>query len=330
MNTVKRRSMVLPFLIIVICGGALIAGLLRGRPDGGLFAAGSAGDKEHSTSVKAEGIDSLDIGWINGGVEIRAADGDEIKVTEYSNKNLNKKDMFYTEVKGGVLSVNWRKSSVKNIIGINLLKKDLLVELPRKLAENLESLDCGTVSGSIDAAELRSGKMEFSSTSGGIDIESVSTEKLDITTVSGHINVSEAQCSKIGMFTTSGSIAVDGIESEDMDFTTVSGSVEIDGSFSGQIDGSTTSASVDIETDVCPERVDLGTVSGHFRLAVPDGTGFTAKYSSVSGSFNSDFPTVSEKNGDNKTEVYLDGKSRFDFSSVSGGIEIAESRAVKN
>ena len=321
MNNVKKRLPVLPFLIIVICGGFLISWLIH-RPDAGFFAIGSTGGKEHSTAVNTEGIDSVDIDWISGKVDIRTTDKKEITITEYSRKNLDAKDMFHAEVRSGVLKIDWRKSLVKNFFGINWLKKNLVVELPKELAENLEVFECSSVSGGIDARGLGSGKMDFNSTSGGIDIDGINTEKLDITTVSGHIKISDTVTEKIGFFTTSGGVGMEDIEAEDIDFTTVSGSINIDGSISGKIDGSTTSASVNIDTEVCPERVDLGTVSGHMRLAIPEERGFTAKFSAVSGSFSSDFATTSSKSGDNRTEVYLDGASSFDFSSVSGAAEL--------
>ena len=66
------------------------------------------------------------------------------------------------------------------------------------------------------------------------------------------------------------------------------------------------------------KNVDIGTVSGGITLGLPENDGFNARYSSVSGRFNSEFPVeMSGKHG-----IYKNGDIEISLGTVSGGIKI--------
>ncbi len=127
-----------------------------------------------------------------------------------------------------------------------------------------------------------------------------SAEELTVNTVSAGINAESLLATEAEFQTISGDIRI-----SDMDFDSVAvNSVSGDTLLFGKLHKS----------------ADIDTVSGYTMLALPEDTGFTCEFSSISGSFYSVYPTTSE---DGKY-VCGDGSVEIDADTGSGNLNIEQ------
>ena len=141
-------------------------------------------------------------------------------------------------------------------------------------------------------------EVRVNNVSSDVSADSIECADLVIDNVSGELSVSNAECDMLCVDTVSGDVDAAGSVAT-LEFETVSGNLKLN-------DG------------IMPSRVDFDSVSGNAILCMPEGDGFAAKFDSVSGGFECDFPTV--KN-DGKY-VFGDGSGIYSFESVSGNITV--------
>lgn len=141
--------------------------------------------------------------------------------------------------------------------------------------------------------------------------------ELDIETVSGETSVSNITVNEFEIEKVSGRLVTDNLVAQKVDFNSVSGSTDLKGSFNS-IDGNTVSGSVEIDSLICPNRVDIESVSGSTTLVIPENDGFTAESNRMSGGLKTDF----ESQSTGRTLVYKNGGAKFRFEGVSGSVTI--------
>jgi len=133
------------------------------------------------------------------------------------------------------------------------------------------------------------------------------------------------QLNNIDVESVSSGVFVKEITSRSFDCETVSGNLNLTGSFY-EADFSSVSGNVLITDYTAPRSVDLSTVSGDCRLAVPaDISGFRIEYETVSGDVTgNDFYIDGGVTIGEGKQVYGDGSAEIDFSTVSGNFEISK------
>lgn len=125
----------------------------------------------------------------------------------------------------------------------------------------------------------------------------------------------------------SANVNIEGINAREINIETVSGNLNATGNFV-DIDRDSVSGNSNITTTNVPTKVDSDTVSGDFSITVPESiSGFTAKTTTVSGSFNHKgfdnlTSVTTDKKGRNGVFTYGDGSTEMDFDSVSGDFRI--------
>lgn len=281
-----------------------------------------AGSNRYEYTWSTEDVDSISINWMNGAVEVKPIAGSEIKITETSDRALAEKDRLTLNQSSGELDIKWNN----DLFTIELFqnwKKNLVVEIPEELAQQLESVSCKNTSGKLSLSGLTAQEMEATSVSGGVSVERTTAKTMDIFSTSGEIVLSQVNAEEMGAHNTSGSIAAQAVTAKDGDFTTVSGGVKVAGEIT-ELTGSSVSASVEAELSNCPESIDFSSVSGSVTVTIPENAGFRAEYSSVSGSLSSDFPLVGG-GGKSGEVIYGNGGADFQFASTSGSVDIKKS-----
>ncbi len=168
---------------------------------------------------------------------------------------------------------------------LNVPSKTLTVRLPKSIA--LNTLDIESVSARVS-----------------VNASGMTIPALDIESVSGRVDISILRADSLAL-------------------QSVSGSVYLTGAFRS-IDLESVSGSAHLMLTETPERLRTESVSGNVEITVPEGSGFTAKLSSVSGSITCDFGERKSR----KEIVVGDGHVRFDFDSVSGGVRIFQSAVI--
>lgn len=121
--------------------------------------------------------------------------------------------------------------------------------------------------------------------------------------------------------TVSSSVTVIGLQADEMDIETVSGGISLDGTAVGELDCESVSGETEVIGTIT-RSASFDSVSGGITLSLPQDTGFTAEFDSVSGKFTSDFETTKQD------DEYRCGPGGIDlsFETVSGNVKILVAR----
>lgn len=272
-----------------------------------------------------EAVEQVEISWVDGPVTVGRSPDGNIYLTESARREIGEEDAMSAAFSGGKLTVRWdgqwfRRWINWSIFNFGRSSKELEVLLPGDGA--LEDISVSNTSGDV-AVEGFSGKeMSFSSTSGDLRLEGLTAEEqLNASTVSGDIMLDGVRAGELDISTTSGSLEMDAMEAETANISTTSGECVYSGR-AKELHGSTVSGEMEFALAECPAQAELESVSGDVSLGLPDNDGFTASYSSVSGSFDSEFPTTGDKGKHGGTAVYGTGSAKLRFNTTSGEMEI--------
>lgn len=156
------------------------------------------------------------------------------------------------------------------------LDKQLTVLLPDSLRP--ESIRVASASADVQTDGLTAGAFSIDTASGNADLRIASVDQLVINTVSGKVDMDCEQMNEL---------IVD-----------------------------TVSAGLNLRLARTPDRIDVNAVSGSVTISLPDGAGFTADVSTVSGDVSGSLPT--KHHGSQYTSG--DGRCRIQISTVSGNI----------
>ena len=271
-------------LCIAVAGvlmGGRISDLRNTYYDGREWHHGDALDGSYTGGeirVPAEDITALDIDWVAGDVKIMVTDGEEIVVTEHADRGIPAEYALLLEA-DNTLRIRYSN----DVWGIDMPEKDLMVLLPRTVAENLTAVDLSGVSADFAVGKLTvRDAFSFDTTSGKLEMQSMNAPQAKATVSS------------------------------------VSGNVELDGSFR-EVKAGSTSGEIDLMLRNAPAAVEVSTVSGEVDVELPAGTGFTLDYSTVSGELECDFPLTKSVDG---KYVCGDGACRMEIGTTSGSLSV--------
>lgn len=266
-------------------------------------------------------VGKLEIQWVRGPVEIVPWDGDWVNVTEYSKQPLSPdQQLELTVTDGGSMRIRWTRDR-KFLSGFRL-SKYLLVQVPAALArEGLEKCKVENVSGSVRMAEVSGEDVSLGTTSGRIEARGMRCGKLKLASVSGCVQAEDIQAGQLEAGTTSGQIEAMGFGCGRVRLNTVSGHIRAYGN-GEEIKAKSVSGRVSLRTQLPPEKVKLESLSGHVSLDLPENSGFTASFETMSGSFSSQFPVGGDLGGKSGKAVYGDGGIGISLHTLSGRIEI--------
>lgn len=185
-------------------------------------------DNEYSESgeyaVSAEGISSLDIAWIAGGVDITPYNGEVISFSETSREDLSARSALRYGVEDGTLYIQYCRSDAND-----LPAKELTVLVPESLASGLGELSVSSISAAVDISGLEAGTARLSTISGSV-FYSGGADILYVSTISGGVRLApDATPQNILADTVSGNVEL-ALSDEDwtLNFSTASGAFTSD------------------------------------------------------------------------------------------------------
>lgn len=199
-----------------------------------------------NAELEAKNVNRVVIDWVSGSVTVEAYDGDTISVSEPEQRE--QADQLRWRQKGDTLTIRYCAAMNLNVSG----SKDLVVKLPRELAENLRYLQIDTVSAEAYVSEITAGELQFDSTSGSMNAEG-NVQILDVDTTSGGLV-----------------------------FTGTANAVELD----------TVSGDYSVSFTETPDALSFDSTSGNLTMMLPAKRGFEVEHDSVSGDFKCDFALV--------------------------------------
>lgn len=220
-------------IVGIVCAFSWLGGAFDASKTDG---ADQSTDKNYasSASVSPSEVDSIQIDWINGNIDIEYYDGNEIKFSESGGNAKNK--MCY-KIDGRTLEIDqfdekkYRGGTFRN------LEKDLKVQLPK--GYSMSNLSFEIVSANIDADDIDTASLDIETVSGNAEISfSKQIRDIDVESVSGDVNLSVPD--DISGYTVSKDSVSGSFKAEDfgnatdfgdrqttIDFESVSGNLEI-------------------------------------------------------------------------------------------------------
>lgn len=255
--------------------------------------------KSGNTELNGESVQNLEVDWIAGNVDTITHDGPTIVVAESGSGALEEKYRLHYYLDNGVLRIKFVKSGLGKINKRVLEKseKRLLIKLPKD--KNLDKLKVNTVSADSNLESFNPKNIIFNSVSGDLISNLTSPmESFVVNTVSGDINING--------------------EVEKVEFDSVSGGLKFEGTVE-KVSLNTIAGEMKINDSGHLKHLDMNGISGDCIIVLPEGTGFEADLSSVSGSINCDFTITTIKKNLIKSG---DGGCLIKVSSVSGDLNI--------
>ena len=261
----------------------------------------------------AGGIRELSMRFVDENITVIPTDDDVIRVEETSDHTIKSEDVMHYGVKNGELVVQSGRNG--RVFGwADSYQIDVRVMIPRSFTG---SVDIETVSGRLTAGETNAASALYGTTSGDISIDGGTHKELRADSVSGRIAVGNVQASKLRADTMSGDIEARGIFGE-VNVDSTSGSIRIEAEGAREIDVDTTSGGTEVECTKTErlEKISADSVSGDVRIALPEGSGFTLRFDTVSGSQGNDFAMRNNTYGDGRIEIKVD--------TVSGALRLQQ------
>lgn len=243
--------------------------------------------------VSADTVDSIDLNWAAGDIIITTHDGDDIIFVESAQRALQENEKLTYQVSANILQINFRERTTGIIFGIGrrLPPKNIEIQIPQTLSDNMGFIDINTVSGSVN-------------------VDSISSQHLSCNSVSANLTIS-GHYRRVSVETVSADIVVrNTAENATAHANTVSGNVSLRGGYD-IVTINTVSGDAMVVSSVVPETLEMTTVSGNTTIMVPAGEQISINHSSVSGRLTLDLPVSMTDRG-----------ARFTISSVSGDTHV--------
>lgn len=134
--------------------------------------------------ISTDGIENIDVEWVNGNIDVQVYDGDTIYIEE--STSVNNHPMTY-KVENKTLYIDEFSNSSSTVF-TNKMKKDLTVKIPKDFKANEFSLDI--VSARVTVSSLDTRDFELNSVSGNSHISFASQpQDIEMDTVSGDIQL---------------------------------------------------------------------------------------------------------------------------------------------
>ena len=212
------------------------------------WTSGSANFSDYDITLSPQGVRSLEVIWLDGDVEVRAADRPDILLGESRPAEA---EPLYTELRGDSLIIAYTETFAGQAGGNGLRSgwergkgKDLQIELPHFLAAQLQQLKIRTTSGDMELKGIRARSIDLNTASGDMEGHDLQAEEMHIECVSGDAEL-ELQAQRLFAKSVSG----------DMDLT----------------------------ISKSPESLTLQSVSGDIEVRLPQGSACRLQHHSVSG-----------------------------------------------
>lgn len=168
-----------------------------------------------SASISAEKVQSVEIDWVNGNIEVEQTASQTLQVIEEKSSEKDAERMRYY-LDGNVLKVKYCESGLRG--NINTQNKNIRVEIPAGLSLEIDSVGAGITVGVLDVVNL-----SIESVSGNITAERIVSGEAEIETVSGKVSIGELIAPFVSLDSVSGSVSITRLSVDSLEAETVSG-----------------------------------------------------------------------------------------------------------
>lgn len=272
----------------------------------------SVGDTEISQRVE-----KIEIDWPSGNVNVVSHSENTLLLTEKTEDGISDDLRVHWWLEGTTLHVKFAASGA----GMRLFgtwHKELTLTVPEALPFN-DVVICAA-SAKINVSDLATETLSVSTASGDMDI-SCMANTIRLNSASGDIKLDQKdKADDISIDTASGKISANLSQADNVHFDSVSGKINVTAALIDSLSAKAVSGDIFCKLEVTPPECKLNAVSGKVTLIIPDDSDFTAKISTTSGDFESDFAL--KKNGN--TYICGSGSANIDIKTTSGDVSIRQ------
>jgi hypothetical protein len=168
-----------------------------------------------SANVLAESIETVEIDWINGSIEIEQTAARSVNIIEEGSFEKEAERMRYY-LDEGVLKVKYCESGFHG--EIHPQNKNLRVEIPAGLALEIDSKGAEITIGVLDVTNL-----SIETETGNVMAERISSHKTELETKSGKVSIGELISKDFSVDCISGGASVARLSVDTLEAETVSG-----------------------------------------------------------------------------------------------------------
>lgn len=288
-------SVIAAALVILVVWGATAKNLIwfsHGRLQ---FGEGQESQGVSQTEFEADvqGIRNIRLDFVSENIDVVVTNEPKIRLEQTCGSELSKEDMMRCTVSGDTLvAESGLKDKFVFFSFMDYGEINVTLYVPAAYENNL---DLYTVSGTIDAQDVKVSELNASNTSGSISVKGCESNKLYMNSVSGEVLVED------GSF-------------ETVTANTVSGEIQMEAQRINDFEADSTSGAISLSLSEMPARIEIDTVSGSATIKLPENDGFTLEYDTVSGGMDNDFAMAHD--------MYKNGGSEIAIDTVSGGINL--------
>lgn len=265
-----------------------------------------------------EAIESLDIDWVCGKVNlVTHADGG-VLLSEKAASSLADDMRVHWWLDGTTLRVRFCAPGLRAPL-LGYAEKELTIALPE--GARLSSISVSTASANVAADKISASRLSVSTASGNTRAV-CEADEIILRSASGNITLNQAGKTTLAqLHSVSGKIESRFDQCEKAEFDAVSGRINVTASRISSLSAKAVSGNISFALNKAADSCSLQTTSGAVLLALPDAFGFTLRGNSISGDFSSDLALKKSGNvythGDGAAEIYI--------KTVSGDISVNSS-----
>lgn len=259
--------------------------------------------------IQIDKTNTIKISLKEANINIMLTDDEEVKVVQYSNKNLKQNEMFLIDKETKHLIITEPKQKLLN----NIFKKQITdydIYIPKSYSRNLI---IETISGDVNIQEeMKLKNIQVKTTNGNITfLNPVVADKLIIKTTSGNITLNDINTNELTIDTTTGDVQaqkITGVAKEQIlaetilkpiignvklpksqnlvDIKTVSGNINIE-DIGGEMILETSSGNICLNNCQLKETSKITTVSGNIKIKMnTSNSSYKITTGTVSGTIN--------------------------------------------
>ena len=273
-----------------------------------------AGNQGSTVSVSVENcaeitekIDAIEINWISGSVNFEFG-GENITVSESSEKEIAANDCMICTVENGILRVKYREDRV-DIMDMGAAQvKNLTVTIPEKLVPEIKNIRVSVTSADMTLCGFDVDNLKIYSTSGYSFVSDVTAGTFIFESTSGDLTLENGSFGIFSADTTSGSVMLKETTSDRAGFDVISGNVTAENCSFGKVEAESTSGCFYMSLNEVPAEFDADTTSGDVEIYLPENAEFNLEFEPTSGDLMLDFAAVM------RGDEYIVGSGRNEIS----------------
>ena len=164
----------------------------------------------------ANDVDSVEINWTAGRVNVTQTDSGKLNCYESGSNSLSEENKLHYIIEGKTLKIQYTAASYDGNIDASL--KDLNIELPINC-----NLKITTLSANVSLADGEYTDVNIESNTGMLSTETIKANYLSLKTSTGTIKVKEVDAKKVDAESVSGGVTVKTVAGATVTFKSVSG-----------------------------------------------------------------------------------------------------------